>query len=140
MDIPADLAVLSACETGLGRIAGGEGVMSLARGFAHAGCQSIITTLWQVNHGSTAQIMEQLYRQLVSGRPKDEALHQAQLAYLNDAGLDNAGRHPYYWSAYRQIGNVAPVELPGKHRWIWWLTGAIGLGAILLYVRTQQQR
>ncbi len=124
MQIPADLAVLSACETGRGRISEGEGMMSLARGFAFAGCQSIITTLWQVNHNSTTQIMNELYTQLAKGKDKDEALHLAKLAYLDDDQLDNIGRHPYYWSAFRQIGNTSPIDLGRGYSYWWWLLGA----------------
>ena len=54
MKIPADLVVLSACETGLGKFEKGEGVMSLARGFAYAGAGSLVASLWKVNEGSTA--------------------------------------------------------------------------------------
>ncbi|MCB0636971.1 MAG: CHAT domain-containing protein, partial [Lewinella sp.] len=125
MDLPADLAVLSACETGLGRISGGEGVMSLARGFAFAGCQSVITTLWKVNHGATAQIMTQLYEGLAAGATKDDALRQAQLTYLDDPTLDDIGRHPYYWSAFHQIGNANAIQLERRHPYLWWSLGGI---------------
>ncbi len=135
MQIPAELAVLSACETGRGRISGGEGMMSLARGFAFAGCQSIINTLWQVNHSSTTQIMDHLYEQLAQGKNKDEALHLAKLAYLQNDQLDNIGRHPYYWSAFRQIGNTDPIRFSYQNWLIWWwiFGGFLALGGLLWF-------
>jgi CHAT domain-containing protein len=139
MDLPADLAVLSACETGLGRISGGEGVMSLARGFAFAGCQSVITTLWKVNHGATARIMAQLYEELAAGATKDAALRRAQLAYLQDPALDNIGRHSYYWSAFRQIGNAEAIALERRYPYFWWaIAGIVTLLAFLLIIRRRK--
>ena len=125
MDLTAELAVLSACETGLGQISGGEGVMSLARGFAYAGCQSVITTLWKVNHSATTYIMRSLYKSLASGATKDEALRQAQLAYLQDPSLDQVSRHPYYWSAFRQIGNAQAIQFDRRFSYFWWLVGGM---------------
>ncbi|MEL7247805.1 MAG: CHAT domain-containing tetratricopeptide repeat protein [Bacteroidota bacterium] len=136
MDLAAELAVLSACETGLGEVSGGEGVMSLARGFAYAGCQSVITTLWKVNHRATTQIMGGLYEQLATGATKDAALRQAQLDYLQDPSLDQAGRHPYYWSAFRQIGNAASIQVSRPFAY-WWLLGGVLLLLIMWGVKRQ---
>jgi CHAT domain-containing protein/tetratricopeptide (TPR) repeat protein len=75
-----ELAVLSACETGLGEVAGGEGVFGLQRAFHSAGCKNVIASLWQVDDEATAALMGLFYHQLwVDKRPPLEALRQAQL-------------------------------------------------------------
>ncbi|MCB0842415.1 MAG: CHAT domain-containing protein [Bacteroidetes bacterium] len=115
--LPAEMVVLSACETGIGKLYRGEGISSLARGFSYAGSRSIITTLWKVNDEATAQIMAQFYQNLDQGISKDESLRLAKLAYLETA--DNLTAHPFYWSGYVPIGNMMPVE-GGENDW-WWV-------------------
>jgi CHAT domain-containing protein len=78
-----ELVVLSACETGLGRVAGGEGVMGLQRAFHVAGARSVIASLWRVDDASTLELMEAFYRHLwADGLPQLEALRRAQLDVL----------------------------------------------------------
>ena len=77
--IDADLVVLSACETGLGKEMGGEGLVGLTRAFEYAGARSVLASLWSVADETTAVLMTQLYGHLKSGKTKDDALRQAQL-------------------------------------------------------------
>lgn len=107
MKLKARLAVLSACETGSGKMQKGEGVMSMARGFIYAGCPSIVMTLWQVEDKSGAKIMEDFYRFLSRGKRKDVALRMAKLNHLNSA--DPLTAHPHYWLSYVAIGNQQPL-------------------------------
>ncbi len=80
-----ELAVLSACETGLGRAAGGEGLQGLQRAFAVAGCRSVVASLWSVHDGATSVLMERLYHHLWEKKlSKIEALRQAQLDLLRN--------------------------------------------------------
>lgn len=102
LDIAAELVVLSACETGIGQLVEGEGVLSLARGFAYAGSRSILTTLWSVSDRSTADIMVEYYKQLQAGMSKSVALRKAQLAYLE--GQKPNLMHPVYWAGFMQVG------------------------------------
>ncbi|MBK7338765.1 MAG: CHAT domain-containing protein [Saprospirales bacterium] len=95
--LPTELVVLSACETNLGQIAAGEGVMSLARGFAYAGANSLIATQWEINESSTAQILAQFYKGLSNKQPKLEALRQAKLQYL-ETTPSAAQQSPYFWA------------------------------------------
>lgn len=118
----ADLAVLSACNTGYGQIAQGEGVMSLARGFSYAGCPSVLMSLWSVHDKATADIITQFYRQLAKGVPKDKALREAKLAYLEQA--DDFLSHPFYWAGLTLIGDADPVSL----------NAGIGINYIILAV------
>ncbi|MCB0518355.1 MAG: CHAT domain-containing protein [Lewinellaceae bacterium] len=127
---PLDLVVLSACETGTGQVWKGEGVISLARAFAHGGARSIVTTLWSINDGAARDIMALFYQYLADGMGKDDALHQAKLAYLNADGTDNERAHPFYWAAFTPIGDMAPVEF-GLSWWKKGLAGAFLIGLLL---------
>lgn len=107
MRLKARMAVLSACNTGSGKLQKGEGVMSLARGFLYAGCPSIIMTLWEVDDESGSLIMKDFYRLLVGGKSKDEALQMAKLEHIADA--DPLKAHPHYWLGYVAVGNTVPL-------------------------------
>ncbi len=102
--IDADLAVLSACNTGFGALSRGEGVMSLSRAFAYAGCKSVVMSLWPAQDKATAEIMNYFYEALSDGKNKDEALRIAKLNYLKN-GSDLV-LHPYYWAGFVVSGNV----------------------------------
>lgn len=105
--INANLTVLSACETNIGKYEGGEGVMSLSRAFAYAGCPSLVSTLWKVNEESTKDIVVEFYKRLKKGDTKDEALKQAKLHYLKNTDDTN----PYYWASMVAIGNMQPISI-----------------------------
>lgn len=109
LNLNSELAVLSACETGSGQLARGEGVMSLARGFIHAGCPSIIMSLWSIDDCATSKIMVDFYNELYKGQTKTTALRKAKLKYIQEA--KRANQHPYYWAAFVQIGNYDPIEI-----------------------------
>jgi CHAT domain-containing protein len=87
-----ELAVLSACETGLGRVADGQGVYGLQRAFQEAGARSLVVSLWSVSDPATSLLMEEFYSQLWSAKPpsKLEALRQAQLKLLRHPELIEA--------------------------------------------------
>ncbi|MFM2267106.1 MAG: hypothetical protein RL757_547 [Bacteroidota bacterium] len=97
MQLRAGLVVLSACNTGNGELKRGEGVMSLARAFAYAGCPSTVMSLWSISDNSTSEIMQYFYENLRDGQPKDIALQQAKRKYLMHCSPDQ--RLPNYWSA-----------------------------------------
>ncbi|MEM6261537.1 MAG: CHAT domain-containing tetratricopeptide repeat protein [Bacteroidota bacterium] len=118
LQLNADLVVLSACETGIGELQRGEGIISLARGFSYAGAKSLVTSLWNVNDRSTKELMEGFYRYLAEGRPKHLALRQAKLDYL-DTHPDYL-QSPFYWAAFIPIGDMEPIKLeetPWKYVW-----------------------
>ena len=108
MHHPLDLVVLSACETGLGKLEQGEGIRSLGRNFMESGAEATIISLWNVNDKSTATIMTSFYKYLRSGMKKDTALRQSKLDYINNASSRNA--HPYFWAAFIPAGNMLPLE------------------------------
>jgi CHAT domain-containing protein len=105
--LDADLVVLSACETGLGTVRGGEGIIGLTRAFQLAGARSVVASLWQVEDRATAALMERFYRHLRRGEPKDLALRDAQLDLLRGRGgladLDAAA--PYFWASMQLYGD-----------------------------------
>lgn len=111
LQLPAELVVLSACQTNLGELKRGEGVMSLNRGFTYAGAKSLISSLWSVNDRATAKIFGQFYAELKEGKSKAEALHEAKLAYLSSADLPDEEKSPYYWAGFIHYGDDSPLQL-----------------------------
>jgi CHAT domain-containing protein/Tfp pilus assembly protein PilF len=107
LGLNADLVVLSACETGIGELKHGEGIISLARAFAYAGAKSIITTLWSVNDARTKDFMLLFYHNLKQGRSKDDALAQARADYF--AAYPGLDAHPFFWAGFIAIGDMSPV-------------------------------
>jgi CHAT domain-containing protein len=102
-NLSTKLIVLSACKTGVGKVLKGEGVFSMARGFAAAGIPSSITSLWQIDNHSTYQINELFYKYLGEGLPLDVALQEAKLEFLRTQ--DKTHDLPYFWAASILIGN-----------------------------------
>jgi len=101
LDLPADLVVLSACQTGLGKEISGEGMIGLTRGFMYAGASSVVSTLWKVDDFATAKLMGHFYRAMKRGRMRPaQALRQAQLALWKE-GRWSA---PYYWAGFTLQG------------------------------------
>jgi CHAT domain-containing protein len=100
--LSADVIVLSACETGVGRLQGEEGVMNLARAFLTAGAKSVVASLWSVEDRSTATIMESFYEHLVGGLSVREALRQAQLDFIKVYGEK---AQPFLWAGFEVIGD-----------------------------------
>lgn len=125
----ASLVVLSACNTTLGEIATGEGIMSLARGFFYGGTQTTISSLWKVNDRATADIMENLYKNLQEGHSKADALHLAKINYLDThSGLELS---PYYWSSFILIGDTGALPPPHTD---WSLYIILGIFILLLSI------
>ncbi|MEZ5417298.1 MAG: CHAT domain-containing protein [Vicinamibacterales bacterium] len=94
--IDADLVVLSACDTGLGRTFAGEGLLGLTRAFQFAGARAVVASLWKAPDAATAALMERFYREMASGRPAAEALATAQRALASNA----ATAHPFHWAGF----------------------------------------
>lgn len=106
MQLSADLVVLSACETGVGKAVGGEGVLSLARAFQDAGCPSAAMTLWSVDDEATSQLTRLFLQHIREGKRKDVALQLAKKDFLA-SGQPAA---PFFWSGFVLTGDAAPVE------------------------------
>lgn len=102
-----ELLVLSACKTNVGKVAKGEGTLSMAREFAGLGIPASVTTLWSVENAATYQITELFYKYLKSGEPKDIALQKAKLEYLEVNSREK--QDPKYWAAFVLMGETAPI-------------------------------
>lgn len=113
LPLQTQLVVLSACETGYGKFTKGEGVMSLARSFMHAGVPSLVVSMWQVNDYSTAKVMEFFYQELKQGKNKSEALRLAKLSYIERA--EGIAAHPAFWAAFIQLGDNSTLDLQTFH-------------------------
>ena len=133
LQLPSDMVVLSACNTAYGALAAGEGPMSLARAFHHAGTKSTVASLWSVSDYATAHIMQLFYGQLMEGEDKDVALRNAKLAYLNSSDYSSpTTRTPFYWAPAVVIGDVTPINASSGDRW-WLLAGVAFLAILLLW-------
>jgi CHAT domain-containing protein len=100
LKLRADLVVLSACETGLGKEVSGEGLVGLARAFFYAGSPSLVVSLWKAEDDSTARLMPDFYRRL-NGVGKGEALRQSKLALIEEGRFAD----PYYWAPFVLVGD-----------------------------------
>ncbi|MCB0647754.1 MAG: CHAT domain-containing protein [Saprospiraceae bacterium] len=130
--VNADLVVLSACETGVGMINRGEGIMSMAYGFMYAGAPSIVMSLWDIDEQSSAQIISHFYTYLQEGKSKSEALRLAKLDYLSEAPASL--KDPYYWAGLVFTGEDGPIVFvkPWWQQWPYLL--ALGLILFVLFM------
>lgn len=133
LNLDAQMIVLSACNTGSGKIRKGEGIMSFARGFLYAGSQSLTLTLWSVSDKSSADIMGYYYKYLSEGNNKSKALQLAKLEYLKTA--DPLKAHPYYWAGYIHIGNSDPIYMQKRNNYLLLISLAIFTTIVLIVFR-----
>ncbi len=110
LNLNTNLVVLSACETGIGKLNKGEGSMSLARGFQYAGIENLIFSLWKINDLSTSQLMTYFYKNYSANQSAFVANHKAKVAYLKDKAISNTKKSPYYWSAFVYYGDLSPEK------------------------------
>ena len=138
--LKAALVVISACDTGIGELRKGEGLISIARGFSYAGASSILTSLWSVNDSATAQIIQSYYQFLKEGASKPSALRQAKLAFISGQ-KDASEAHPFFWASFIQIGNREPIGTPwGVFELIIGILLVIILGILIgLYSKRKRQ-
>ena len=99
------LVVLSACETGVGKVTNGEGVYGLRRALVIAGAESLVMTLWQVDDLATRDLMTGYYKRLQTGTGRSAALRDVQLEIMSNAKYT----HPYYWASFVPAGDASPL-------------------------------
>jgi CHAT domain-containing protein len=101
LKLPAELVVLSACQTGLGKEIKGEGLVGLTRGFMYAGAARVVVSLWNVNDKATAELMTRFYERMLKGGERPAAaLRAAQV----DMWRQKQWQSPYYWAAFTLQG------------------------------------
>jgi CHAT domain-containing protein len=102
------MAVLSSCESGLGKGYKGEGMISMASAFAFSGCQNTLMSLWKVNDQASVKLMDNFYGYFLEGETIDVALRQSKLTYLADA--DELTAHPRIWAPLVVYGNLEGIQ------------------------------
>ncbi len=125
LNLSASLVYLSACQTNYAAVKKGEGMPTISRAFAYAGCPSMIASLWNIPDPSSYKIAIAFYEHLKDGQTKDMALRNAKLTYLENT--TNNGALPDLWAQTIVIGDPSP--LMGKRNYNAWL----GIGVILSF-------
>ncbi len=110
LKLNAAMAVLTACESGLGKGYKGEGMMSMASAFTYSGCENILMSLWKLNDQASNFLMEDFYAQLRDGIPVDQALRSAKLKYLENS--DELSADPKIWAPLVAYGNAGQIFRP----------------------------
>jgi CHAT domain-containing protein len=132
LNINPDLVVLSACETGIGKLYKSEGAMSIARGFQFAGAQNLLFSLWKVNDYTTSVFMDYFYKNIKNGDSYFEANANAKLDFLKDKSISNAKKSPYYWSAFVYYGGIETAK-PSTNYYFYILGLLILIGLFLVF-------
>lgn len=140
MDIHPELVVLSACETGIGKLQKGEGAMSIARGFQYAGAKNILFSLWQINDASTATLMSLFYQSYEKTNSANSANRQSKLDYLQSKSVSNIKKSPYYWSAFMYYGKIDVEERNETYFiYFYYFIGTVALIiALFLWIRKRK--
>jgi CHAT domain-containing protein len=131
------LIVLSACETGNGKLNKGEGVFSFNRGFAALGIPSSIINLWSVDNESTYKLTELFYKYAAQGIPLDISLQKAKLEFIATSSKEK--RLPFYWAAAILAGKTDAVEIERSSFWLKIIIAAIII-SILLFIVNYNRR
>ncbi|MDB5253774.1 MAG: hypothetical protein JWP27_2943, partial [Flaviaesturariibacter sp.] len=131
------LIILSACETGGGRLVKGEGLMSLSRAFAYAGCPDIVTSLWKADDEATAFLGQAFHSYLRKGQTVDDALASAKRDYLASPRIHPRKKSPAYWAHLVYIGNYQPQN---RHAVLPWLPALAGLLILGIFVAARVRR
>ncbi len=138
LKLNAMLTVLSACESGLGKVSKGEGMMSMSSAFAYSGCENILMSLWKVNDQISAQLMKQFYNNLLQGENLDMALRNTKLEYL--ASADELTADPKIWASLAAYGNLNPVFSKDRSKTYYYIFGGCCLLVLLLYLWKRNMR
>jgi CHAT domain-containing protein len=108
----ADLVTLSACDTGMGRLEGEEGIENVERAFLFAGARSVLASLWAASDLYTTTLITQFYRNLAAGQSEGQALRNAKLELLKKFGSQTA---PFYWAGFTLVGDASVPVVTVKH-------------------------
>jgi CHAT domain-containing protein len=131
MQMKARLAVISSCESGIGKEYRGEGMLSMANAFAFAGCRNIVMGMWKVNDQVSAYLMNEFYKNLKGGMSVDEALIEAKRSYL--LGADEFMANPKLWSSLVSYGHQSVIK---QNNYLLYFYGALlTLLAVVLLIK-----
>ncbi|MGN6511250.1 MAG: CHAT domain-containing protein [Chitinophaga sp.] len=132
------LIVLSACRTGQGMMAEGEGIISLAREFTTSGATGIVAGLWNLHDATAASLTGDFYDQLRNAADPATALHHAKMQWLGNEKASQQLKLPYYWAALTYIGHpqtIVPEKPVGNKLWYWIAAVAVLLAAVIFWRR-----
>ncbi|MCR9253427.1 MAG: CHAT domain-containing protein [bacterium] len=135
LNLSAEMAVLSACNTGVGKVDQGEGAMSLGTAFSYAGCPSIVASHWAVDDNSTSKLMSAFYNNLAQGLAKDVALKEAKLEVLKNG--DKITSHPIFWAGFVVVGDTSPLQ---SDNYMIWILLAVGLVIVIGLVMLMRKK
>jgi CHAT domain-containing protein len=127
------LIVLSACESGVGQLAKGEGLMSLSRAFSYSGCNNIITSMWKADDESTAYISGRLYLYLQKGFTVAEALRKSKLDYLEDPQISSSKKLAGFWAHLRLTGDFERHQ--DNHFWVLYVAILLLISLIFIIIK-----
>ncbi len=134
---PADLVVLSACQTASGKLLRGEGLLSVAKAFQYAGAKCVLASLWNVDDRQTPALMRNFFASLWDRRPKNEALCAARRSFLQEN--EGVQAHPFFWAGFVCYGAEDALYEPSQ----WPLFGIIGIalvGLLSILLKWHQKR
>ena len=134
------LVVLSACRTGHGMLAKGEGIISLARGFTATGAAGIVAGLWDMNDETTATLMGSFYSLLSSGQSPATALYHAKLQWLQNKNGQQFQKLPYYWAGMVYSGDNSRVEInkqKNSAKW-WWIAVVTAIAGLIFFIKKKR--
>jgi CHAT domain-containing protein len=141
LELSAELTVLSACQTALGREIRGEGIVGLTHGFMAAGSKSVVASLWKVDDRATAALMADFYEAMLDkGMAPAAALRSAKLKMMQDKQWSA----PYYWAGFELQGEYANAIVVDHHPWVrprfvlLFLLILIAAGLIVFHIRMQR--
>jgi len=134
----AELVVLSACNTSLGKLLQGEGINSLARGFFKSGANTVIPSLWSTNDKATATITSDFYKNLSEGHTKSAALRTAKLNYLNNN--TDAEASPHYWASLVLIGDNGTLLPQSNNLLFLWIGLGLIVALVLFYIFLKRKK
>jgi CHAT domain-containing protein len=123
------LVILSACETGIGKLQKGEGAMSVARAFQYAGADNVLFSLWKINDYATAQLMTSFYENYENTTSFFEANYDSKIDYLGNNEISNHKKSPYYWSSFVYFG---VIDSKKENHFYFYFFGAITIIILLL--------
>ncbi|MFD1603467.1 CHAT domain-containing protein [Flavobacterium artemisiae] len=139
LQLNPDLVVLSACETGIGKLFKAEGAMSVARGFQFAGAQNLLFSLWNVNDYTASIFMDYFYKEVKYNSSFVHSTANAKRTFLKDDSISNAKKSPYYWSAFVYYGTIETPEKSSNYI-VYIISFLIIIGLFLIYKRKRNGR
>lgn len=134
LKIPADLVVLSACNTGSGQVNKGEGVLSLGNAFQYAGAKSLVLSRWEISDKTTPVIIKSFYENLAAGMSKNKALQKAKIQFLENSDVFETA--PFYWGSFYLIGDIDPINIEASStNYLFVFSILIGVLIFILLIR-----